>query len=211
MPRSRPKRDLSGNRYGRLTVENPHHSNSDCWFYVCRCTCGRRTMVRSLNLVSGNTKSCGCLQKTNAIKHGFSRTSEYTIWSLMKSRCFAKENNKNFSRYSGRGIGICRRWMKFANFLADMGPRPSPKHSIDRIDNNGDYTPRNCRWATNQQQCRNKRNNRMITIDGKTLCLQEWSELTGISRGTIWDRLMSGWSHRDAVLTKPRTRLRKSK
>lgn len=126
-------------------------------------------------------------------KHGGVATPEYRSWSMMKVRCM---NPKSRARqnYGGRGITVCERWFDFANFYADMGPRPSPEHSLDRIDNSKGYELGNCRWATDSEQGRNKRNNSMLTLNGETLCITEWAARTGLKRRTIQARLIYGWS-----------------
>jgi len=133
--------------------------------------------------------------------HGMSGTSEYKAWINMKDRCF----NPNHSRYSdwgGRGITVCDRWKNsFKNFLADMGMKPSPKHSIDRIDNDGDYCPENCRWATRVEQENNKSTNRLITIACVTLTMAQWTKEMGFAKSVIQDRLNLGWSEYKAVMT----------
>ena|SRR5438105_3349104 len=130
-------------------------------------------------------------------KHGYARNghriSEYHCWTEMRQRC-TNPTNKHFRLYGGRGITICSRWNSFANFLADMGRKPSRKHSLDRYPNqNGNYEPGNCRWATQQQQMRNRRNNHLITFNGETLPLVEWALRIGILASTIRTRLKSGW------------------
>ena len=124
-------------------------------------------------------------------------TPEYSIWVAMRARC--RGNHRN---YGARGITVCERWNSFANFLADMGPRPSKDHSIDRINNDGNYEPGNCRWATHQQQMRNRGCNRYLTHNGETLMLVEWAERTGLLPHTILTRISRGWTIADA-LTSP--------
>lgn len=133
--------------------------------------------------------------------HGLSKTTEYRTWNAMLQRC---QNPKNtaFNRYGGRGIIVCDRWQLFENFYADMGPRPSPKHSIDRINNDGDYEPDNCRWATPHEQARNKRGNYLVEWRGEIKCLTEWSEVVGLTCDTIKRRLDSGWSVERVMTTK---------
>ena len=118
--------------------------------------------------------------KTIRDRHGLSGTPEYHIWRLMLSRC-QNPKTKCFPSYGGRGIVVCERWNAFTNFLADMGPRPSPKHSIERRNNDLGYSPDNCRWATMREQSRNTRRNVRVTIKGQTRCLSEWVEITGVS------------------------------
>ena len=118
----------------------------------------------------------------------------------MRARC-EKPYIGNFHRYGGRGIKVCDRWQQFENFLADMGLKPSAKHSIDRVDVDGNYEPGNCRWATATEQARNTRQNRLVTVDGVTRCVAEWAEVNGIKYVTVKMRLRSGWSETAAVTT----------
>jgi hypothetical protein len=125
----------------------------------------------------------------------FARTHpEYKIWNLMLQRCF-NHNAPNYARYGGRGITICEGWRKsYKNFIVDMGPRPSPQHSIDRIDNNGNYESENCRWSLPKEQQRNMRSNRIMTFRGISLCVSEWAERLGVCPQTLFSRLRYGWS-----------------
>ncbi len=137
------------------------------------------------------------------IEHGHARVGKvsptHLVWQHMMSRC-NYEKNIRWPNYGGRGIKICWRWHIFRNFLADMGERPSREHSIDRIDNNGDYEPGNCRWATRKEQCRNRKSNRIIEFQGQRLTLAEWSERTGIKSFTIAARIDNfGWSVEKAL------------
>jgi len=134
------------------------------------------------------------------ITHGMYRTPEYVAWNNMKDRCF-NSNHKRYSDWGGRGITVCDRWLNFENFIADMGSRPAPKHSIDRIDNNGNYCPDNCRWATKAEQDNNRRSNRFITIDDDTLTIAQWENKMGFNKNVIQNRLNMGWSEYDAVMT----------
>lgn len=130
---------------------------------------------------------------------GNRRSAEYKIWSGIKTRCL-NTNARAYSRYGGRGIGISERWLKFENFLEDMNRRPSPRHSIDRIDGNKFYALNNCRWATPQQQARNRQSLRPLTIDGVTKLLCEWAEISGVPVATMWDRIyQAGWLPAEAV------------
>lgn len=137
---------------------------------------------------------------TRSRTHGKTGTLEYNTWHAMKKRCNCP-TSVDYPDYGGRGIKVCERWSAFANFLADMGERPTAKHTLDRIDNEGDYTPENCRWATLIEQARNKRNNRLLTHAGEALTLPEWSERTGIETGTLFARLRRGWSAERTLCT----------
>ena len=135
------------------------------------------------------------------ITHGMSGTPEYQAWIDIKHRCF-NPNHKRYSDYGGRGISMCDRWKNsFEDFLADMGSRPTAKHSLDRIDNNADYSPKNCKWSTKAEQDNNKRNNHLITIDDVTLTIAQWAKKMGFGKKVIGDRLKLGWSEFDAVMT----------
>jgi hypothetical protein len=130
------------------------------------------------------------------------KTPEYEAWQSMKARCL-NPRHRFFKHYGGRGIKVCEQWRQsFANFVADMGPRPSPDHSLDRIDNNGHYGPGNCRWVTQKEQCNNRRSNHHVTFNGETRTISQWAEVTGILKSCIRLRLKAGWSI-EAALTTP--------
>lgn len=132
--------------------------------------------------------------------HGLSKTTTWMIWTGIRSRCISP-TNRSFKNYGGRGIKVCPRWRdSFANFLADMGERP-PGMQIERKDNNGDYEPGNCRWATRIEQAGNRRNNRRITTRGQTLMLAEWSRIGGVKAPTISRRLKRGWTVESAIFS----------
>jgi hypothetical protein len=205
--------DLTGLTYGQLTPLRPVGRKNRIVYWACRCTCGKETTVSRANLRSGSITSCGCTRYQKVSEkltlHGMTESSEYRIWCLLKTRCL-NPDNPGYPSYGGRGIGVCARWQfSFENFLADMGPRP-PRTSIDRIDVNGNYDPSNCRWADAKTQQRNRRNNHLVTAFGKTQCLSDWGDETGVPRRVISERLRKlGWSAERAITEasrgKPRT------
>lgn len=199
--------DLKGKKFGRLTIIDFAEIRYRRAFWLCECVCGNVKIVDGIRLRSGKTRSCGCLRREMSAErgrrlntiHGGSYTSEYRIWISMRSRCL-DETHTSYHNYGGRGIKVCDRWREsFVSFLEDMGPRPSLQHSIDRIDNDGDYTPKNCRWATMKEQRRNSRQNRFIIAFGERRTLIEWSECYGIGPRTISRRLEFGWPTEDAI------------
>jgi len=144
-------------RYGRLTIIKEVERKNHRRRFLCQCDCGNNKIIQLRFLKMGNTKSCGCLIKDNGNKHGYWGTRTYKSWDSMKSRCL-NPNNKDFNIYGGAGITVCDRWMKFENFLADMGERPEGT-TLDRYPNQkGNYEPNNCRWATITEQNRNRKN-----------------------------------------------------
>ena len=169
----------------------------------CLCDCGREKHVRVFNLKNKKhpTRTCGCrcLHVTHGMTRGRQESPEYRSWSSMIQRCTNPKHHA-YDRYGGRGIQVCDRWRSFAVFLSDMGPRPSLEHSLDRYpDNNGNYEPGNCRWATAEQQAGNCRHNRFIEANGVARSVREWAEATGIPSRIIWGRLHRGWTDVDAV------------
>lgn len=190
------KLDLIGDNFGRLTVvsegtpeRSPSRSHTT---WICVCECGAELQVRTNSLRSGMTKSCGCYRSDKLKERDTGRSknlSEYSSWSHMKYRCNSK-SSADYDDYGGRGIKVCDRWNEsFAEFLSDMGAKPTPSHSIGRIDNDGDYNKDNCRWETNWQQSRNKRSSVLIEYNGETMVLQDWADRIGIHWVTLYERL----------------------
>lgn len=186
--------DLTGRIFGYLKVVALAGRRNGKAQWRCLCACGAETVADGYNLSSGHTTSCGCWRKVappGVVVHGKSKDRVHRIWRGMLKRC-NNPNEKSYPYYGGRGIRVCDRWQQFVNFYADMGDPPDGL-SIDRIDNNGDYEPGNCRWATKIDQARNKRSNHMITRGCVTRTLADWLEITGLHRGTVEQRIRHGW------------------
>lgn len=201
--------NILGQRFGRWTVlERAANTKAGQARWICRCDCGTQATVISQSLRSDISKSCGCYNLENITSHGQSiggvRSREFRIWGAIKQRCL-NPNHQSFKNYGGRGIAMCAEWENsFETFFRDMGQCP-PNCSIDRFpDNNGDYKKSNCRWATQAEQHRNKRNNHLLTLNGESLCIADWSERVSIKVETIHARLRQGWTH-EKTLTYPVT------
>jgi len=197
-----------GQVFGKITVVRKAYIDSgEFQRWLVKCECGKEFTTRIYGLFNGQTKSCGCLRKQRfqafITSHELSGTPEYHAWNNMKMRCL-NPSNKNYFRYGARGITVCSDWVdSFERFFADMGARPSSKHSIDRIDNNAGYCKSNCRWATAKEQMRNTRRTVLTTINGESLTFQQWSEKTGISHDTLRYRINSGWDKQKAITLAP--------
>lgn len=213
-PESQPKRrksygrvaknriDLTGQRFGRLTVIRYSHrlrtKSGDCYsMWLAVCDCGTEKAYRGTSLRVGNTTSCGCLTRERSAEaariahttHGMTDTPTWKSWKSMHDRCLLPAH-KSYERY--KDFKICDRWLNdFEAFLADMGERP-PGTTLERIDNEGDYTPSNCRWATPKEQARNRRSNLLITANGKTKTAVEWAEELGMRSCTLVRRARAG-------------------
>lgn len=183
--------------FGRLTVIGPAARRGYSRYVLCRCECGRTKEVYYQNLKHSRIRSCGCLkQEVQTATHathchtiGGKQSPEFMTWCHIRARC-NNHRNKDYHRYGGRGIRVCDEWeASFETFLRDMGPRPSPKHSIDRKENNGNYEPSNCRWATAAEQSRNTSQNRMFDFRGQRLCLSDIATMTGVNAVTLHRRL----------------------
>lgn len=191
-------KDLTGVLYGRLTVSGVAGvSLSGHRMWTCLCLCGEVVVVRASHLVAGEKKSCGCLRQDNqhSLSHGHSKggvSSTYSSWANMKTRC-TNPSSQDWKDYGGRGITFDPAWASFEKFLADMGERP-PGMTLDRKDNDGNYSKANCRWATQKEQARNSRTNRLITFGGKTQPMATWCEELGIPYDRTRTRLRRGWA-----------------
>lgn len=201
--------DLTGHLYGNLTVEAfAGREGRGRHIWSCRCDCGAQTFARADHLRAGLIRSCGCLRdagigsvnRTHGACVDRHRTPEYRAWKGIRERC-ERSNSASYARYGGRGIRVCDRWRSFELFLADMGHRPTPDHSVEREDNDGHYEPGNCRWATRLEQARNRRNNRFVECGTVRLTVSEWAGLTKLAPGTIIARLDRGWSPQRTLTT----------
>lgn len=200
--------DLTGMRFGRLQVIKLGDYYLDGYGqkrrkWICKCDCGNTKMALSSELKSGRTKSCGCLKHESChTTHGLSKTRLYRIWDNMKSRCNNPKVNC-YENYGGRGISVCKEWMdNFESFYKwSMENGYSDNLTLDRIDNDGNYMPSNCKWTTTKEQSRNKRVNVFITYNGKTMTQKDWSIELGGSASLVPNRLRRGWSEAEAVST----------
>ena len=200
---------LIGRRFGRLLVLSGPATHSGRSFYDCVCDCGNHKRAQRITLMSGRNKSCGCLmaERLSSAKLKLLHRGAYTSWRGMNERCHCKNHNR-YHRYGGRGIVVCERWRhSFENFLADMGDRPAGT-SLDRKNNDGPYSPENCRWATHAMQSANQPKP-LYALWGKEMGLKEWAAFTGIPSGTLRRRVWSGMSLEEAI-TRPRIRRGKS-
>lgn len=207
--RPRSYEDLTGKTFNRLTVIRPVTVNKKTK-WECRCSCGNVKAVDGLALISGHTKSCGCLHKDvmaekakKAKTHGYTHHRLYACYYRMRRRCENKAN-KSYKWYGGRGIKVCDEWkndiMSFINWSIENGYKEGL--SIDRIDNDGDYSPENCRWADATQQSNNRSTNAFVTYNGETHTYAEWSRIVGIKQLTLRNRIVDGkWSIEKALFT----------
>lgn len=200
--------DLVGNTYGRLTVlRSAGRSNAGSRLWLCRCSCGIETVVHSGALTQGHTKSCGCLRhESRNTRHGMAREQGegkhpvWLAWASMNQRCY-DVHATNYKDYGGRGIKVCRRWVVFENFRDDMLPTWFSGGTLERDDNEGDYSPQNCRWATKKEQARNRRSTRWVEVFGERMSLAEAVERFGVVKyGIVLQRIdRNGWSIEDAL------------
>lgn len=207
--------DLTGNVYGRLTVIylQPRINGRIIW--LCKCSCGKECSVRASNLKKGTSQSCGCLQKeatsksrmTHGDKINRKQSKEYTVWCNIRARCKETKN----PLYGGRGIEVCDRWINsFDAFLEDMGRAPSPNHSIDRKNNDGNYEPGNCRWANDFEQANNTRKNRLIEYKGEIKTISIWCRELNFPIHLAYQRANKGW-YGDQIFETPKLKSRYAK
>lgn len=169
--------------------------------WLFQCECGNSLIATVSNVISENTRSCGCLGNVGKTTHSACGTPEHKAWGSIKDRCFC-QTNCNYKYYGARGITMCAEWRaSFQAFYDHIGPRPSSSHSIDRIDVNGNYEPGNVRWATDLEQANNRRNNKFIEFNGTALTCSQWSVRLGFKSYTVHDRLRNGWSIEKTLTT----------
>lgn len=198
--------DLAGQTFTKLTVVSRAPNKGKHVIWHCECSCGNQAFVSSTHLRSSHTVSCGCYrsEKTRERRtiHGLKDHPLYSTWKNLKKRCL-NPNNDNYKYYGGRGITLCKEWVNsFPNFLKDVGEKPSPEHTLDRIDTNKGYNPSNCKWSTREEQVNNTRKNLYITHNDATLTCAQWSRKLNINYGTLISRIRKGWTAHDA-LTRP--------
>jgi hypothetical protein len=203
-------KDITGQKFNRLTVLGVSASTPKWpYMWVVKCDCGNIRVSGKSHLSLGKYTSCGCRKAENKSTHGATRkgsikTQEYGIWEKMKARCYNPSQHA-YHRYGGRGILMCERWRtSFSAFYEDMGKRPSKLYQIDRIDNDGPYSPENCRWVTRKEQSRNKSTNVLLHAFGETLCVTDWANRLGITTSSLSKRLRKGWPL-EVALSTPRT------
>lgn len=197
----KPK-DLTGRRFGSWTALALSKRDGHRTWWSVRCDCGNESVVRADSLVSGGSVQCvSCAAGERSRTHGLTKTPTWMSWHAMRTRCLTP-TAADYPKYGGRGIGICREWDSYERFLADMGERPR-NMTLDRIDPNGDYTPRNCRWATNLQQQRNRRKTVFLEVNGERRSLSEWAELRGFSHIAFYKRYAAGWTD-EAIVNTPK-------
>lgn len=200
-------RDLTGERFGRLVVlQRDGHNKHRQLLWLCKCDCGNTKTVLGFLLSRGESSSCGCLKKESIAKvnyrHGMTKTPIYGLWHAMIQRCYDK-NCHAYSRYGGRGIIVCDKWQTFEGFYEDMGDRPQGK-SLERLDNNGNYSRENVIWADIKQQNNNRRTNVVLEHNGKKQTMQQWCDELNLKFGTVWARLNRGWDVSRALTQKVR-------
>lgn len=191
-------KDISGQKFGRLTALHRLHNTKGRVKWLCICDCGNLTEVVSTHLYSNHTKSCGCLNREPTkghTKHGKKNTRLYHVWIGMKQRCYNK-NHKHYKHYGGRGIAVCSEWVDDFQAFYDWSINNGYEDNltIDRMDVNGNYEPSNCRWVTMEQQNNNRRNTVYLTYNGKTQTMKEWSKELNVNVKTLYTRKFKNWN-----------------
>lgn len=193
--------DVTGRKFGRWTVVGRQKVGriNKC---ECVCECGNKKLIALHSLKNGDSSSCGCFNREALAArstHRMTGTPTYNSWASMVARC-TRPKSDPYGIYLAKGITVCDRWKQsFANFLADMGERPSKMHSLDRIDSTGNYEPANCRWATREEQAQNRKSCKKYTYNGKTMTIAEWAREAHMRQWVLWDRLANGVSFHDAI------------
>ena len=194
--------NLTGERFGKLTaISIDHKGNGSRTYWKCKCDCGGTRIVSNDHLRNGDVTDCGCYRKhiSHWQKHNMSNSRLYTIWSLMKQRCHNKKRVE-YKDYGGRGIKVCDEWLNSTTFIDwALNNGYSDELTLDRIDNNGNYCPSNCRWVDKKTQMRNRRNNHCVTYKGQTKTLTEWAEENGLTYAQLLKRLKLGWSFEETI------------
>lgn len=189
---------LIGKTISRWTILSFSHYVVNQPYYKCLCSCGSVKFVSGYSLNAETSKSCGCNQR----KHGDYRTSEFAAWREIRYRCYTK-TCRAYKHYGARGISVCDRWMEsYSNFISDMGRKPSPLHSLDRIDNNGDYSPENCKWSTHKEQMNNTRTTKIVEFNGVTHPLSVWATMLNIKHKSLSEGLRRGKNGMDYYVSK---------
>lgn len=194
-----------GERFGKLLISQKHHVEEGRVYYLCDCDCGNTVIVQYSHLISGNTKSCGCLQKDltskRFTKHNNSTHPLYGVWTMMKQRCY-NQNNKSYKNYGARGIKVCSEWKNDFDAFYKWSINNGYEHklTIERLNVDGDYCPSNCTWVTQEHQQNNRRNNIVIEFGGFVGTLSQWSIRTGIPYATLRKRIVDlGWDTYEAL------------
>lgn len=195
-------KDLTGKKFGSLTVVKFSHRKDKHYYWNCICDCGTECIIDGDRLRRGETKSCGCYKRNMLTTHGKRHHRLYSIWCGMKRRCYLPQL-KYYHRYGGRGIVVCNEWKDNFQAFYDWSMNNGYKEglSIDRIDNDGNYEPTNCRWVNQKTQARNTERNTLITFNDATHCLSEWAEILGFKPSTLYGRLHNGWTIEKAFTT----------
>jgi hypothetical protein len=203
-------KDITGHSFGRLTAIRPDHKVSGAVHWECSCCCGRTKIASVYNLLEGKTQSCGCLQKERAskarLKHGMSKHPAYQCWQRIRNRCENPES-ADFPDYGGRGIHVCDEWDSFDRFWTDMGPTWAKGLTLDRKDNDSNYSQGNCHWVSQLRQVRNRRNTRFVHSPWGYISAPDAAEKCGVPYKTFIQRVAAGWP--ESALFLPLLRIRK--